>query len=65
MCCYTLGRYEYEFVSTRGGGQVEFLSEGKNLVFIHTVFHLISVGIPVNLNCGCFLNSFSGFFHLK
>jgi hypothetical protein len=30
-----------------------------------TVFHLIKVGMPVNLNCGCFLNSFSGSFHLE
>ena len=30
-----------------------------------TVFHLIKVGIPVNLNCGCFRNSLSGFFHLN
>ena len=38
---------------------------GRQGLGILTVFHLIKVGIPVNLNCGCVLNSFSGFFHLK
>ena len=42
----------------RGGGK--FFLGG-----VLTVFHLIKVGMPVNLNCGCFLNSFSGSFHLE
>ena len=60
MMCYSVGKCEYEFMSIGGGGHLGV--EGNNLL---TVFHLIKVGILVNLNCGCFLNSFSGSFHLK